>query len=29
MRIMIINPDYGMTKEEMEERCRILSGFIG
>ena len=29
MRIMIINPDYGMTREEMELRCSLLSGFTG
>lgn len=29
MRIMIINPDYGMTREEMDLRCRILSGCTG
>lgn len=28
MRLMIINPDWGMTKEQMEERCRFLSGFV-
>ena len=29
MKIMIINPDYGMTKEEMDLRCDILSRYIG
>lgn len=29
MRIMIINPDYGMTRQEMDLRCRILSEFTG
>lgn len=29
MRIMIINPDYGMTREEMDLRCQILSEFTG
>lgn len=29
MKIMIINPDYGMTREEMDERCRILSDCVG
>lgn len=29
MRIKIINPDYGMTKEEMDLRCEILSEFTG
>lgn len=29
MRIMIINPDYGMTREEMDMRCEILSEFTG
>lgn len=29
MRIMIINPDYGMTREEMDLRCQILSQFVG
>ena len=29
MRIMIINPDYGMTRQEMDTRCQILSEFTG
>lgn len=29
MKIMIINPDYGMTREEMDTRCNILSEFTG
>ncbi|MDD7113902.1 MAG: hypothetical protein PUH88_05465 [Lachnospiraceae bacterium] len=29
MRIMIINPDYGMTREEMELRCQMLSKAVG
>lgn len=29
MKIRIINPDYGMTKEEMDLRCQILSGSTG
>ena len=29
MKIMIINPDYGMTREEMDVRCEILSQFTG
>lgn len=29
MRIMIINPDYGMTREEMDMRCRMLSESVG
>lgn len=29
MKIMIINPDYGMTKEELDLRCSILSKYVG
>ncbi|MDO4555162.1 MAG: aspartate/glutamate racemase family protein [Lachnospiraceae bacterium] len=29
MKIMIINPDYGMTREEMDLRCHILSEYVG
>ena len=29
MKLMIINPDWGMTKEQMEERCRFLSVYAG
>lgn len=29
MRLMIINPDYGMTAEEMEERTEFLQGCVG
>lgn len=28
MKIMIINPDYGMTQEEMDLRCRILQNYV-
>ena len=28
MKLKIINPDWGMTKEQMDERCRILSGYV-
>ena len=28
MKIFIINPDYGMTKAEMEERCTILKAYL-
>lgn len=27
MKLKIINPDWGMTKKQMEDRCRILSGY--
>lgn len=27
MKILIINPDYGMTQEEMDLRCRILAQY--
>ena len=27
MKILIINPDYGMTQEEMALRCRILEEY--
>lgn len=27
MKILIINPDYGMTQEEMALRCRILEKY--
>ena len=27
MKILIINPDYGMTQEEMSLRCRILEEY--
>ena len=29
MKIMIINPDYGMTREELDLRLEILSGYVG
>lgn len=29
MKLMVINPDYGMTSREMEERCHILQSFVG
>lgn len=29
MRVMIINPDWGMTREQMDARCRILSQYVG
>jgi len=29
MKIMILNPDYGMTKAELGLRCQILSHFVG
>lgn len=29
MKLMIINPDWGMTKEQMDVRCRILSEYAG
>ena len=29
MKIMILNPDYGMTREQMDLRCQILSRFAG
>lgn len=28
MKIFIINPDYGMTKAEMDERCAILKSYL-
>ncbi len=28
MRVMIINPDWGMTREQMDARCEILSGYV-
>ena len=29
MKIFIINPDYGVTPEQMAERCRLLSVHVG
>ena len=29
MKIMIINPDYGMTREELDLRLEILSRYVG
>lgn len=29
MRLMILNPDWGMTDKQMEQRCRFLSGYVG
>lgn len=29
MKLMIINPDWGMTREQMDVRCRILAGYAG
>jgi allantoin racemase len=29
MKIRIINPDYGVTQEEKEQRCRILQDYVG
>lgn len=29
MKIFIINPDYGVTIEQMAERCRLLSAYVG
>lgn len=29
MKIMIINPDYGMTRGEMDARCAVLGGHVG
>lgn len=29
MKIFIINPDYGMTKEELDERCAVLQSYVG
>lgn len=29
MKIFIINPDYGMTDEQLAERCRLLSPYVG
>lgn len=28
MKLMIINPDWGMTREQMDARCEILSRFV-
>lgn len=28
MKIMIINPDWGMTREQMDHRCRVLSCYV-
>lgn len=28
MKLMIINPDWGMTREQMDKRCRILSQYV-
>lgn len=28
MKLMIINPDWGMTKEQMAARCRLLSRYV-
>lgn len=29
MRIFIINPDYGMTREDMDSRCAMLQPYVG
>ncbi|MDO4922137.1 MAG: aspartate/glutamate racemase family protein [Phascolarctobacterium sp.] len=29
MKIFIINPDYGMTDEQLAQRCRLLSPYVG
>lgn len=29
MKIFIINPDYGVTKEQMAHRCSILQNYVG
>lgn len=28
MRLMIINPDWGMTREQMDARCKVLSQYV-